>query len=303
MAKNNDLKCMTQTETAFTFRNDQDQQMIGILHHADETASAVGLLIVVGGPQYRVGAHRQYVHMARHCAKDGIPAMRFDYRGIGDSEGHYPGFENAAPDIHHAIDAFLKHSPQIETVALWGLCEGASAILLGGARHKAVSHIILANPWVRSDSGLAKAYVKHYYWERLKSPELWRKIFSGGFKLNAALSGLWDNLKKAFTSAPAPAPAQSIPSDQAPEDSRPFPERMQMGLAEFSGQSLLIQSENDLTAREFDDMIRSDKRWKQTLSSRLGHRVDLSDTDHTFSTEEWRLAVAKATSAWLRKTN
>ncbi|PHZ86046.1 hydrolase 1, exosortase A system-associated [Paremcibacter congregatus] len=290
---------MTIKETTFTFSNPQDHQMIGILHHPDTLSGTVGLLVVVGGPQYRIGAHRQYVHMARHAAREGIPAMRFDYSGVGDSQGTYPGFEQVAPDIHSAIDAFLHQCPQIKTVALWGLCEGASALLLGGAAHPAVSHIVLANPWVRSDSGLAKAYVKHYYWDRLKSPDLWRKVFSGGLNLKAAFSGLWDNVQKAFL------PQKNIDDNSSSSkqpDTRPFPDRMQTGLAAFSGKSLLIQSGNDLTAREFDDLINSDTQWKETIALKINQRIDIADTDHTFSCEKWRAEVAKSTANWLKSS-
>jgi len=279
---------MENTETAFTFKNNAQHQLIGILHQPAQLLSETGLIIVVGGPQYRIGAHRQYVHLARHCAKQGIPVMRFDYQGIGDSSGDYPGFEHVAPDIHTAIDEFIKRVPGIQSVALWGLCEGASAILLGGAAHKAASHIILVNPWVRSESGLAKAYVKHYYLDRIKSPEFWRKIFSGGLKIKPAISGLYANIKKAL-----------VKEKTVKTDHRPFPDRMLTGLQNFQGKAMLISSENDLVAREFDDVTTTDKEWQKTIKEKISSRVDIPDTDHTFSSEEWRKTVAMSTADWL----
>ena len=280
---------MTFKETAFTFTNQAQNALIGIIHQPDNCQSRVGLMIVVGGPQYRIGAHRQYIHLARHAAKEGIPAMRFDYQGIGDSDGTYPGFELVGPDIGKAIDAFLARCPEIDTVALWGLCEGASAILLGGIKHKAVSHIILANPWVRTDSGLAKAYVKHYYLDRLKSPEFWRKIVSGHLNVRSALTGFAANIRRAF----GPKKAGAI------VDTRPFPDRMLSGLQEFKGKSLLLMSGQDLVAREFDDLISSDRPWKDAVRDKISTRIDLAESDHTFSCEDWRQAAAKSTADWL----
>ena len=127
---------MTFNESTFTFTGDPNNRMLGFIHRPENFATNVGLLIIVGGPQYHIGAHRQYVHMARHCATQGIAVMRFDYQGVGDSEGLYPGFEYITPDIHCAVYEFLKRTPEIQSVAIWGLCEGASAILLGGAEHK-----------------------------------------------------------------------------------------------------------------------------------------------------------------------
>ncbi|MCF6216690.1 MAG: hydrolase 1, exosortase A system-associated [Emcibacter sp.] len=279
---------MENTETAFTFTNNAQHQLIGIIHHPAKIISEAGLIIVVGGPQYRIGAHRQYVHLARHCAEQGIPVMRFDYQGVGDSEGNYPGFEHVAPDIHQAIDEFITRVPEMQSVAIWGLCEGASAILLGGADHKAASHVILANPWVRSESGLAKAYVKHYYFDRLLTPEFWRKIFSGKLNIKAAISGLFSNIKRAFVK-------------KRPEniDNRAFPDRMLSGLQRFQGKILLISSENDLVAREFDDVISTNKEWRQNMKEKRFTRIDITGSDHTFSTEEWRKQVAMCTSDWL----
>lgn len=284
---------MNYKETAFTFKGDEQNQRIGIIHNPDQCAGKMGLLIVVGGPQYRIGAHRQYVHMARHCAEAGIPAMRFDYQGIGDSDGSYAGFEHVTADIHYAVDEFLNRVPEIQSVAIWGLCEGASALLMGAAEHKSVSHIILANPWVRSSSGLARAYVKHYYLDRLKSKEFWRKIFSGNLNIKSAFSGFLSNIRQAFTSGKN--------TDETPpeEDNRPFPEQMLSGLRSFQGNSLLIMSENDLVAHEFGDLISSDKEWKKTIKEKISLRIDITETDHTFSTEEWRKKVAAHTTEWL----
>jgi len=283
---------MTSRETAFTFGPPDGKQQVGIVHHPGEGAANIGLLIVVGGPQYRIGAHRQYIHLARYCADRGIPAMRFDYQGIGDSDGSYPGFEHVKTDIHGAIEAFLRQEPAIQSIALWGLCEGASALLLGGADHPAVSRIILVNPWVRSESGLARAYVKHYYLDRLKNPDFWRKIFSGRLDITSAVKGFLSNIRRAFG-------GQAARTTPREEDNRPFPDRMLSGLKDFSGRALLIMSQNDLVAREFDDLVARDKDWKNTLRDKGAERIDIAGSDHTFSTESWRMAAAVATSTWL----
>ena len=47
-----------------------------------EQARSLGVVIVVGGPQYRVGSHRQFVLLARQLAAAGIATLRFDCRGM-----------------------------------------------------------------------------------------------------------------------------------------------------------------------------------------------------------------------------
>ncbi|MDQ2695687.1 MAG: hydrolase 1, exosortase A system-associated, partial [Pseudomonadota bacterium] len=112
------------TETAFVFACRGDE-LPGILHHG-AAGAARGLLLVVGGPQYRVGSHRQFVLLARDLAAAGIPVLRFDYRGMGDAGGDFAGFEGVDDDIAAALDAFFARCPGLREVVLWGLCDAAS---------------------------------------------------------------------------------------------------------------------------------------------------------------------------------
>ena len=63
-------------EEAFFFDCDGDA-LLGVLARPAEP-SAVGVVIVVGGPQYRVGSHRHFVLLARRLATAGHPTLRFD---------------------------------------------------------------------------------------------------------------------------------------------------------------------------------------------------------------------------------
>src|SRR5262249_52771049 len=115
---------MSGRETAFAFTCRGDS-LVAIYHQATG-APRRGVVIVVGGPQYRVGSHRQFVLLARALAESGIPVLRFDYRGMGDSEGEFTGFEAIDLDIAAAIDAFVARCPSLREIVLWGLCDAAS---------------------------------------------------------------------------------------------------------------------------------------------------------------------------------
>lgn len=67
-----------------------------------------GVMIVVGGPQYRAGSHRQFTLLARHLAAQGIPVLRFDYRGMGDSDGQQRTFEAIHDDLLCATNTFFE---------------------------------------------------------------------------------------------------------------------------------------------------------------------------------------------------
>ena len=95
-----------------------------------EVAADIGVLILVGGPQYRVGSHRQFTLLARSLAEAGFASLRFDYRGMGDSEGKKSEFDDTEDDIAAAIDAFIRSAPGVSRVVLWGLCDAASSALI-----------------------------------------------------------------------------------------------------------------------------------------------------------------------------
>ncbi len=74
------------------------ETLFGVLATARRSRDTA-VLIVVGGPQYRVGSHRQFVLLARRVADAGYPVLRFDYRGMGDSGGDMRDFESVSEDI------------------------------------------------------------------------------------------------------------------------------------------------------------------------------------------------------------
>ena len=62
------------------------ESLLGVLH-LPITPRDLGVIVVVGGPQYRAGSHRQFVLLARALADAGHAVLRLDVRGMGDSTG------------------------------------------------------------------------------------------------------------------------------------------------------------------------------------------------------------------------
>jgi exosortase A-associated hydrolase 1 len=249
-------------------------------------------VVVTGGPQYRIGSHRQFLLLARTFAAAGVPTFRFDHRGSGDSEGSAAGFEGISADIAAAVDTFAEHVPGLEKIVLWGLCDAASAILLSMPMEPRVSGLVLLNPWVRSDDSEARAMVKHYYGARFLDRAFWLKLYSGKVDLFGAMNGF-------VASLGIWARAIMGGRTKANHDSeRPLPERMALGLAAFHGPVLILISGRDLTAREFEDAA-TDYDWPALLAENRMTRHDLPSADHTFSRRVWRNQVADATLCWL----
>ncbi len=282
-------------------------QLLGLLHRGAADAERA-VVVVVGGPQYRVGSHRQFVLLARHLAGAGIPTLRFDYRGMGDSEGNPRPFDTIQDDLTAAIDRLFQELPALQQVVLWGLCDGATASAFYAASNPRVAGLILLNPWVRTAAGEAKVYLRHYYTRRLLSRQFWLKLLRGGVQIRQSLGSLGGFLRTTkgpppdsmSPETPADHPGISNPPGPASLGQTPLPARVLQGLSDFRGPVLLILSGNDLTAKEFVGLLKAERPWSQWARRRTVKRLDLPAADHTFSTALWRQQVETWTLAWLR---
>jgi exosortase A-associated hydrolase 1 len=286
------------TEVPVSFSCEGDR-LLGIVHRPARGFHR-GLLIVVGGPQYRIGSHRQFVLLARSLAMVGVYVMRFDYRGLGDSEGDTRTFEDIDADIRAAIDMFFDSVPELREVVIWGLCDGASAALFYAHTDSRVVGIVLLNPWVRTEAGLAEAYLRHYYWRRLIDPHFWKKVRRGEFNVTASLRSLLSMVAASIGLTERALHDGQEPRRPSGDSNHSLPERMLHGWKVFSGRVLLILSGNDLTATEFKSLVAPSRQWRRLLRSPRVVRRDFPDADHTFSQREWRDQVATWTAEWIK---
>lgn len=263
------------------------ERLVGIVAATEQ--ARVGVLVIVGGPQYRAGSHRQYVLLSRRLAAGGVATMRFDYRGLGDASGPMIDFEDALADVGAAVDAFVSACPSLERVVLWGLCDAASLALLyvERTRDRRIAGLALADPWITSEQQFAQSQVRHY----LKRPfqrEFWSKVARGGVDFKAAFADVASVLLKiARRGAPGAAVREA-----------PFQDRMAVGMKDFGGPVLLILS-GDLSAREFVQYCEANPQWQALVARPNVVRGEVSDANHTFAGAAPRGEVEKLTLEWL----
>lgn len=288
---------MNETAICFDCKGDS---LVGILHRPDGIPARGILIAVAGGPQYRVGGHRQLVLWARRMAAEGYAVFRFDYRGWGDSHGTFRDFDSVDDDIRAAMDRFKADVPELTEIVMWGECNAASAILFYAHSDSRVKGLVLLNPWVRTTEGQAKTIVRHYYVQRLRDPSFWKKLLGGNLNLLKSLESAF----KIFVQSRSKTPAerQTVAHSIAEELPRhlSLPDRMLLGLSRFGGHTLLVMSGRDLIAREFDEWVRGSPGWQEQLSSKRVTRRDFVDADHTFSSAAARNQVVEWGLQWLR---
>ncbi|WP_417069586.1 hydrolase 1, exosortase A system-associated [Niveibacterium terrae] len=276
---------MTIAEQALNFAC-RGQSLIGVLSLPDGPPRAA-VLVVVGGPQTRVGSHRQFVLLARALASAGIACLRFDYRGMGDSGGVARSFDAVGEDIAAALATLRARLPEATPCYLWGLCDGATAALFHAGGDPGLAGLILLNPWVRTEQGEAAALLSHYYRGRLLSRSFWLKLIRGGLNPRARIREFFANWRSSRSAAPCAAD---------------LPSRFAAALRRAGKPVLLILSGRDLTAAEFRDAAQ-----REPLASALAalpvSQYEISEANHTFSSARWRAEVEALTIDWLERAS
>ncbi|MGE0859497.1 MAG: hydrolase 1, exosortase A system-associated, partial [Gammaproteobacteria bacterium] len=247
---------MTAAQESATVFDIAGEPALAILH-APAAPAALGVLVVVGGPQYRVGSHRQFVLLARALAAAGVPTLRFDFRGCGDSAGEGRDFLGIGTDIAAAVDHLVARVG-VQRVVIWGLCDAASAALMYAARDPRIAGLVLLNPWVHNVVTEAKVRLKSYYLGRLRSPAFWRKLLSFELDWRDSVASLVGYARRAL----APRAAGQDADGEAGLD---FVERMRRGWQAFDGPVLLVMSGDDFTAAEFRQLCAEAPAWQALM--------------------------------------
>ena len=132
-------------ETPFVFDSD-GFQLVGMLHRPGDSAirnPQPAILFLHGFTGQKTEAHRVFVKTARALARAGFTALRFDFRGSGDSGGE---FEQATVngwrhDARVAFDTLLRQ-PGVDAGRV-----GVIGLSMGGA---VACHLAAGEPRVRS---------------------------------------------------------------------------------------------------------------------------------------------------------
>ncbi len=135
-------------ETPVTF-NSMGQQVVGMWHRPLGRGPFPAVLFLHGFTGHKSEAHRIFVEQARVLAAAGIAALRFDFRGCGDSAGDFSRMTIAGEraDARAAL-RFLKRRREIDAdrVGLLGFSMGGLVGVYTLADEPALRAAVLWNP-------------------------------------------------------------------------------------------------------------------------------------------------------------
>ena len=199
-------------------------------------------------------------------------------------------------DIRSAIDALCEHVPHLDRIVLWGECESASASAFYAYNDLRVSGIFMVNPWIRTEEGEAKTFLKHYYRNRLFEKEFWLKLWTGKFSIINAIKSFFQLLRSTRVKSKA---LEGAKTDKYAE--LPLPERLEQCCDVYAGKIYTLTSGKDYIAQEFKDYMAASSVWQSMITSNVMTVNDIEDSDHTFSRKVWRDQLLDCTGDWIVK--
>lgn len=167
------------------FFGPEDRSLFGWYH---APAEAGDLAIVVCPPLGHEGinAHRGVRHLADALARAGMPALRFDYHGTGDSAGRDedPGRVAAWQDSIVAAMAALRGLSGCARIGLLGVRLGATLAASVAAAHE-VDALLLWFPAVRGRAWVREMKALHLTGVTHDAPSAPGVLEAGGFTVTA----------------------------------------------------------------------------------------------------------------------
>lgn len=278
------------------------------------------IILLSPGIKSRVAPHRLYVKLARHLSALGFLVLRFDFSGLGDSEGtveqpmvadFYGSVQigRYVNDTRAAMDWMQKEykGHKVSRFILGGLCGGAITGLLTGAHDQRVDSllgfgipVILDSTQVDATKYLTAGELNEWrkgYLSKLMKLDSWLRLLT--FKSNYRV------LLRAFLGAHRSKKIAGIPASAPPGSSQAnnfnplFPNAFEAMVS--SRKILLIFSEADRLYSIYQE------RFAQPYSAKLQHYLDsfevqlVRDANHVFSFNEWQQELLQLATSWLNR--
>ena len=250
-------------ERQVAFEN-EGEKLYGMLHIPDEVDRAPVVALFHGLRGTRIEPHRIFVKMARELVAHGVAALRFDFRGSGESEGNLVDMtvEGEISDALKALD-FLQAQPELDPdrIGVLGLSLGGLVAACVAGRDARVKSLAL---WAAlSLVGEVNLLTQEYHQQQLAEQGF---IDREGNLMGA---GFLEELPQM----------------------RPIEE-----VAHYQGPALIIHGTKDEAQR-----VQNALAYQKAIPGRAELRI-IEGANHTFDRHEWEREVIEVTRNWFVAT-
>ena len=299
------------------FSNQESSNLVGMLHQPPPgSALGVCVLLLSPGIKGRVGPHRIYSKIAAPLVKSGFHVLRFDFHGLGDSEGAVP--ERALADVYNAILSgryvgdtvaamdWMQQQHGVRRFVGSGLCGGSITALLTAERDERIECLFgIGLPtaleggsenWGRVLTQYELSVLRGQYLRKLMDPKSWLRMLSG----RSSYKVIWQAMRQRLTGQAGAKPRQAGGAVVAGNTNPRFASAF-FSMLHSSRPMLLVFSQADRLRYEFGE------HFEAVHASRIAPVRQLYDVhviphaNHVMSDAAWVQELATVGVDWLAR--
>ncbi|MCW8934256.1 MAG: hypothetical protein OQK98_05990 [Gammaproteobacteria bacterium] len=305
---------MTDSVSAIRFENKDGNMLFGILEKPDKAIDrSIGVLLLSPGIKMRVAPHQLYNKMSKKLTSLGFTVFRFDFYGLGDSEGIVD--EKLLADLYGSIQIgryvddtkcaidWLSSQCYLEKFILAGLCGGAVTGLLEARTDDRVIGllglgipVILDGSNVDSSKYLTTGQMDRLhqgYINRLFSIKSWLRLLSFQSDFKVIFKILKSKLYKQNES-------KTEKVKNAPVDNtNPFFAEAMFDCMDRQCKVLYIFSGSDRLAWEYEEKF--EKIYQERLNGygNIYKSVTIDEANHILTMPKWQNEMLDLSEQWL----
>ena len=302
---------------AISFRNKEGLTLFGTLHVPERPVAQLPVVVMLSpGVKMRVGPGRLYVPLTQMLLDGGYTVLRFDFFGLGDSEGELS--EPMLADIYNNIEVGRYVDDTLcalewlrarghQKFILGGLCGGAITGLLAAQRDPSVVGLLSLGmtTTLASNSAVPGKYLTRHQLDRRREKYL-RKIFSlrswlRFLSFKSDYETIWYSMKRVWapnTKPPAPSPAS--PATEQRGNANPLFPPAYFTFLERGGQVLMLFSEKDRLVSDYEE------KFVEKFAARLEpfngqiHQHVIRNANHVMTLQEWQREMVDVCRTWMQ---
>ena len=303
--------------TASIFANRDGLKLFGTLHEPAIKKIGSPLIVLLSpGVKMRVGPHRLYNRMTARFNELGFAVFKFDFVGLGDSEGEldrdllaevYNDTETGA-FVNDSVDAlnWLESEHEYTSFILGGLCGGAITALFTAQVDDRVLGVISlgmtttlalgSKERVRHASRRELAALRDGYLRRALNVKSWLRFLT----FQSDYGTIARSFKQTIIKKKSAAPTSTDPGEPFDtSNANPLFPPAFFEVTQSERPLLLVFSGSDRLYWDFDEKFAQPFSEQLAKVSRSYELHVVEDANHVFSFREWEQEMMKLVTSWL----